>query len=147
VSSIPAKKTVVEFPGQRTRAGRVLEVAFDRYERYWFGNPQKGQAKIALHFTITEPGPDFGESIAAYYRLDRTDKRGRCYAGQKSRIVRAFGHLFPDYVGEMPLPLSRLKGIAARVKTAWVTHDRDGHPLPPQQQYEKVETILGRSNG
>ena len=94
-----------------------------------------------------DAGEDFGAVICAHYRLDDSDKRGRTYAKARSRIVRDLGRLFPDYVKETPLPLSRLKGCVVIGRTRWVTRDGNNVPIAPQQQYELVESLLSRANG
>lgn len=126
------------------RKQRDVELAFVKHERWWY---MSKQPKVSLLFTFMEPGRDFGRQIAAHYRLDRFDKRGRCYAKPRSRIVRDLGRLFPDYVDALPLPLSRLKGISVIARTGWVTKDGNNVNLANQQQYEIVEYLLGRTNG
>ncbi len=128
----------------KKRKVRELELAFVKYGRYWY---MKKQPKLSLYFTIMEPGADFGKLVQAHYRLDRFDKRGRCWAKPKSRIVRDLGRLFPDYVDAVPLPLSRLKGCTVVGRTRWVTKDGKDIRIARQQQYEVVDCLLGKSNG
>ncbi|MCH7982033.1 MAG: hypothetical protein IID59_11065 [Proteobacteria bacterium] len=123
---------------------RDLNLAFVKYERWWYMNRQP---KLSLHFTIIDFGEDFGKPIQAHYRLDRFDKRGRCYAKPRTRIVRDLGRLFPDYIDQVPLPLSRLKGCTMVGRTRWVTKDGNNVDLAPQQHYELVECLLGLANG
>lgn len=126
------------------RKSRDLELAFVKYECWSY---MGRQPKVSLYFTVMEPGKGFSQSIQAHYRLDRFDKRSRCYAKPRSRIVRDLGRLFSDYVDAMPLPLSRLKGVSVIGRTGWVTKDRNNVDLADQQQYEIVEYLLRRTNG
>lgn len=126
------------------RGSRDLELAFVKHETWWY---MKKQPKLSLRFTIMEAGIDFGKRIQAHYRLERLDKRGRTYAKPSSRIVRDLGRLFPDYVDETPLPLSRLKGCSVIGRTRWVTQDGNKVDLAIQQHYELVEYLLGKSSG
>ena len=122
------------------RATREVDVVIVRHERFRFGPQRGGQEKLVLVCKLIDA--DLGKEIRAYYRLNRVDGRGRCWAGKRSNIVRDFGRLLPDYVDEMPLPLRRLKGIQARAKTAWVLTAADGEPLAQQQQYERIKCFL-----
>jgi hypothetical protein len=117
---------------------REVEVAIERHETYSYCGRQP---KVALHCKVAAPGPDFGKDIVGYYRLDRFDKRRRCYAPDKSKIVRDLGRLLPDYVHKkgQPLPLGRIMNKTAIAKTEWVTKDAAGEPLAPQQCYEKIK--------
>jgi len=126
------------------RNPRDLELAFVKHDLWWY---MKKQPKLSLHFKIMEAGNDFGADICAHYRLDHFDKRGRTYANPKSRIVRDLGRLFPDYIKETPLPLTRLKGCVVIGRTRWVTTDGNNVPIAPQQQYEIVQCLLSRANG
>ncbi len=122
------------------RSAREVDVVIKGYERFRFGPQRGGQEKLVLVCAIISP--EMGKEIRAYYRLNRVDGRGRCWAGKRSNIVRDLGRLLPDYVDEMPLPLRRLKGIQARAKTAWILTAADGEPLAPQQQYENIRCFL-----
>ena len=122
----------------------AIELAFVKHELWWY---MKKQPKVSLYFKMMDAGNDFGAEICAHYRLDHSDRSGRTYAKPKSRIVRDLGRVFPDYVNETPLPLTRLKGCAVIGRTGWVKSDGNNVPLASQQQYEIVQYLLSRTNG
>ena len=117
-----------------------MTVRFVKYDKYfWAGK----QPKLALTFMCIDFGDGFETEIQAHYRLDRIDKKKRCWSRPKSRIVRDLGRLFPDYVDEQPLPLTRLTDVIATARTKVITTDRDGIPLAPQQHYEIIDYFKG----
>ena len=134
------------------RESREIDVAFKEAETF----NMRTAPRLCLRFAILEAG-ETGKEIEALFCLDANRTRWRyhktrkqklpdirrLYAGKKSRIVRALGWAIPDYRGQMPLPIDKLKGRALRVRTRWVTTDANKDPLPPQQHYEVVDAILG----
>lgn len=122
---------------------RDVELVFMSLRRYLYA---RKQPKLTLNFKVIESGPDFGKEIQGHYRLDRIDGRKRCFAGPKSRIVREFGRLFPDYKDSLPLPLSRLRNCTVVARVRRVTVDGNNAPIAKQQQYEVIDYIKERTN-
>lgn len=112
-----------------------------------------GDLRVVLWFIIIE-GEFSGEMLPAYYNVQRhgTVPKGRFRSpkfavGQKSRLARDLGTLFPDQFSPSNLPSSipenDMKHGAILVETGTIDKDPEGFPRSEAFHSSKIVRIVG----
>jgi len=113
-----------------------------RYKRHETFRAFGSAEKLAVYFTIDEPGEAWGLTFPRFWNVKLT-KRGFT-VGKRSSFLRDFCRLFPDFRPRRKdrIPVKMFAGRQVLVKVVTVVQSEKRKPIPEALQYSKIAEIL-----